>query len=766
MNTKDADNLQRELFERSPVSQGPKPVSTFSENFNASFATFFDEEMSISRYIHRDVYEERNRVLDGMISRGEIDPTPYTTYAGNGIDYAKMAYDTKRKGVDVRDDYDVRDALREELKVKRQYAEDIHSRAGLAGAAGTFLGTTTGAMLDPINVGAMFITPPLALVRTGTALARAGKAALFYGSVTAGTESLIQATYVYDWKKHIGVEYSPGNALTNIAFAAVGSGAIGAVGEVGAYHINRGFKKLRENINNNAPEGERQKLLTEVDAAEREYNAHVKQFRIEQKRLQALADLENQPLPGETEAAPANYDREDFDEADFEYSYEEYQEEGMSEAEAEKAKLDRDVKWYEENKNKLEEIDDFNLDDYDEQRYEESNRKPDIELTEEDLRTDNIVDGDFETEEDFIRALEGDGPADNADIIDLETARANRNFENDIARAEQDFERQSIVLETADSLENDTDYLLNLLQTRKDYTDGSFDFLEEPRPDVPSVESERARRELEERKASINDEIDEVTENIKQWIFSFYRQAFDLDQRELFGLAGIIDSLDHDRIVDLSKRLQTKLQEPGVKEQILTRDELDGFKEEFDVELFSSILTDDEWNALLREFKADERRSEMTKVWDAQTDSVAARIEEVMRLEERILFEEDDMARFDTNDPEYDLPESRKETESAPEAETDAEPTEKASGVTGNPWEDFDEGEFLAMSQEERDAYLARVLGEDTNLDDIEVAEEIGVDANGDPLYQTRSRSEVNEEIDDMIDAIEEFKDCWDSPDE
>lgn len=764
MNTKDADNLRRDLFEGSPVSQGPVQTTGFAENFQAGLSVFVDEEMSISRYIHSDVYEERNRYLDKLISRGEIDPAPYATYARNGIDYSKMAYDAKRKGVDVRDDYDVRDALREELKAKREYAEDIHSRAGFAGAVGTFAGVSTGAMLDPINVGAMFIVPPLAMVRTGSALARAGKAALFYGSVTAGTESIIQASYVTNWKKHIGVEYSFGDALTNVAFAAVGSGAIGAIGEVGAYQINRGFKKLRENINKRVPDGEREKLITEVDSAEREYNAHVKQFRIEQKRLQALADLENQPLPGETEPAPANFDREDFDESDVTYSYEEYEDMG----------------------------------------------EPDIVLTEEDFRTDNIIDGDFETEEDFLRALETEGPADAADVIDLETARANKNFEEDIARSAQELieqerkdalkaEREALVTNASKNL----NHVLETLQRHRDGISFAKERIDAFDEDAGLDEFTRHAKikEFEDIVETRQNKLQEQNNRLYEQLFKLiYRVGIGAEidyskigsRTELDGKSDqdiedflrLVEDLDYvqknNRLEELATKIANFLSDPEKQNRTLAHDR--GYDALADVkpgEDITELLMDLDGvrlNDILGDIvfdiwaKAGQRNGmpppnlegamtqagrygDIKKVWDAQTDSVIARIEEVARLEERILFEEDDMLRFETNDPEYDTPGEPKESEAA-------------KGVNGNPWEDFDEGEWLAMTQEQRDAYLAKVLGEDVDLDGIEIDAEVGIDPDGNPLYQTKSRAEVNEEIDDMIDSIEQFKDCWDSPDE
>ena len=73
----------------------------------------------------------------------------------------------------------------------------------------------------------------------------------------------------------------------------------------------------------------------------------------------------------------------------------------------------------------------------------------------------------------------------------------------------------------------------------------------------------------------------------------------------------------------------------------------------------------------------------------------------------------------------------------------------------------FQEEAYAKMSQEERDAYVSELLGEDLDAGAMNVEEIVGVDGNGDPMYQTRSRSEVNEDIDEFIEQMDDFETCW-----
>lgn len=269
-------------FERNLLKMpAAKPVDPtgFSENFSAGFGVFWDEETSVSEYLNSGAYDERDRDMDRKIVAGDLDVKEWTDKDGD-VDYSRAAYDLKRRGVEVLDDYDVRDGIRADLTQRRNYAMDVMSRADWAGSAGSFLGTAAAAQLDPINAGAMFI-PGIALLRTGTALAKAGKAAAYYGTAVVGTESIIQGSFVMDWKEKMGVEYNASDAAYAIALAGATGGVFAGGVSLTADGVAAGYRATKEAVMRKAPEGERKKLIKEIESAEAKHDWHVQTLRRE-----------------------------------------------------------------------------------------------------------------------------------------------------------------------------------------------------------------------------------------------------------------------------------------------------------------------------------------------------------------------------------------------------------------------------------------------------------------------------------------------------
>ena len=289
----EVDDFERKM-NRLPASDGPVESTGFGENFTSSLGLFLDEETTISSYLNSGAYNDRDRELDKRIKAGEIDTAGY--YDGGDIDYSRLAYDLKRQGYDVLDDYDVRENIRSELSNRRKYANDVRSRARASGVAGQFVGTLVGSQMDPINAAALLI-PGLAAIRTGTALARAGKAALWYGGTNAGVEAIIQGTgQVQNWKEHLGLDHTVADSLESIAWAGVGGAVLGTGAEFGADYIRRGFKRTKERIKEFAPEEEKSILLKEIEHAEQQYNWHVQLYEREKvmRRIERLKALRQQ----------------------------------------------------------------------------------------------------------------------------------------------------------------------------------------------------------------------------------------------------------------------------------------------------------------------------------------------------------------------------------------------------------------------------------------------------------------------------------------
>ena len=207
------------------VIRGDVESTSFVENMSTSFKLFLDEDMSISRFLNNEVFDERDRELDGLIASNiEVRDAAESVSSWTGVNYDALSRHLKRNGHDVQDDIDLRGSVRETLRERREHAQDVMSRSTGMGTAGQFIGTIGAASMDPVNIAAMFVAPAM-LARGASVLAAVGKGAKIGAMAGAGAETLIQPL-VFDWKAEIDSPYSATDALINIAAAGAGGATL------------------------------------------------------------------------------------------------------------------------------------------------------------------------------------------------------------------------------------------------------------------------------------------------------------------------------------------------------------------------------------------------------------------------------------------------------------------------------------------------------------------------------------------------------------
>ena len=212
-----------------------QPDVTFSEAFGASLGQVFDEELSISRNLNREGFDERRRRVVDLIADGEINRNEYLDNSGQ-FDYDRLA--SEREDLGIKTNATLTDERNRILAQRREYAQDVLSRgSGLA----QFLGAATGYALDPITIATLPIATASTAGRSASILGRTMLTARNEAALATAAESVIQPL-VYQHKQDIESPWSELDAIQNIGAAAIGAGVLGGT----AGGISQWLRNLRE----------------------------------------------------------------------------------------------------------------------------------------------------------------------------------------------------------------------------------------------------------------------------------------------------------------------------------------------------------------------------------------------------------------------------------------------------------------------------------------------------------------------------------------
>ena len=231
----------------------------FDETFDAALGRFYDEDLAISTFLAGkagyamgavgkltggdrldftgSAYEDRDNKLRAMKDNGEIPPEIWEAYSGAGglwqdkrPYFDQLAKWARKQGrTDILTDKQVKSGVRDELKARRAYTDEVDANGSLAGS---LAGQLTAAMSDPPNM-ITAVVMPIAAIRGVGVMSNAMRAAVFEAGVATGTEILIQGQ-VYRFKQDMDAPYPFKNAMYNVLAATAGGAIFGAaMGAVG-----------------------------------------------------------------------------------------------------------------------------------------------------------------------------------------------------------------------------------------------------------------------------------------------------------------------------------------------------------------------------------------------------------------------------------------------------------------------------------------------------------------------------------------------------
>lgn len=205
--------------------------SGFVENWNASLGLAISEDLPVlSRMVSTTVESQRNNRIQSAMDSGEIPMGISEYYDGDSNGLAGYARDViGLEGFITDDEYE--EKRQQEYAMMREYSASVTSRASASGVIGQMAGYAHAMAVDPIYASSF-------LTGYGTA-ATIGQAALRVGLTEAAIETVAQVPKL-SWKEEIGAEYSAARAVTEIAFAGLGAGAIAWIGKA----IGVGLRKV------------------------------------------------------------------------------------------------------------------------------------------------------------------------------------------------------------------------------------------------------------------------------------------------------------------------------------------------------------------------------------------------------------------------------------------------------------------------------------------------------------------------------------------
>ena len=217
------DNVNRRQIEQESRPYEDVYGSSFGEVFAASVGQVFDEELSISRSLNREGWQDRAAISRSILEeRDDLNKSDYIDRRGR-FDYNKFAIDAHDERV--KTDELLEEERRNLLDMKRRYAQDVIDRGnGMA----QFLGSATGYMLDPVNIATMGVGTGVSAAKSVGVAGRALMTARNTAALSIATELAIQPM-VYEHKADINSPYSEQDAIQAILTATIAGGFMGAV---------------------------------------------------------------------------------------------------------------------------------------------------------------------------------------------------------------------------------------------------------------------------------------------------------------------------------------------------------------------------------------------------------------------------------------------------------------------------------------------------------------------------------------------------------
>jgi len=224
------------------------PSTGFVENYQTALGRFIDEDQSTSKWFKEEPLRELDKTIYDSYDEGIITDDDINANTRDGADGPEWDKDVlvslinERTGSKHKNATETRDSIHDELKMRRAYADRVHSNARFSGVVGKFAGSFNAAMMDPATYPTYFIG--LGPAAHGANWARrAIVGAVKVGAAEGAIEAVFIQPKVYSWKKEIGVDYSVKDAVMSVATVVLGAGALTAAGPT-VKQLSKGIKKF------------------------------------------------------------------------------------------------------------------------------------------------------------------------------------------------------------------------------------------------------------------------------------------------------------------------------------------------------------------------------------------------------------------------------------------------------------------------------------------------------------------------------------------
>jgi len=201
----------------------------YVDNWEATLSRTINEDLFISQYIMESPIRDRNSKLRDWIADGTISNSDAESVSvrnprleeSHVWDYDTLAEIANKKyGLGVKTTKELDEEIKADVKLVHDMSTDVNSRATAMGSVGNFVGAFHAGALDPVNVASMAIPG----VGAGATLLQK----IASGAVASMAAEMIIQPKVMQWKNKVGIEYTFGDAMTNMAFAGLLGGSIPA----------------------------------------------------------------------------------------------------------------------------------------------------------------------------------------------------------------------------------------------------------------------------------------------------------------------------------------------------------------------------------------------------------------------------------------------------------------------------------------------------------------------------------------------------------
>ena len=216
----------------------------FAQNFGNAAAAFVQQDLAMSRYLMHEPVRARSARLEELMREGSIPEEVGKSFARSyGINNSFTTYDydglaeyanTLEGEEYFQSDEELTDSIAELVQFTEAQRQEVYSRAGITGVAGTFSAGLVSASIDPPNILASLIIPGAGQAATLTKSMLHGAK---IGAVSNLAVEVVTQPFIHSWKNEVGLQYTYSDAMTNMALSTVMGASLSGLLSGGAHLV-------------------------------------------------------------------------------------------------------------------------------------------------------------------------------------------------------------------------------------------------------------------------------------------------------------------------------------------------------------------------------------------------------------------------------------------------------------------------------------------------------------------------------------------------